>query len=472
MPFTESEVELLSNFGLTGNQAKVYMTIVRLGLTTVGQIAKVSKVRREDVYRVLPKLEKCGLIERVLGAPIQIRATPVEEALSILIKREQESAKRKVSELMLQKDVLLKEFKERARTKLTSEQRPQFALLQGDLIANKIITMIKTANKEIDIMVPRESAIRFAQSYQEQLQKAAKGNVRIRILSEIPEYEDSLLRMVQSYTSRTAVPGLKCLDDIPCQCLIVDFKQMLIATSKEALWERNNSLWTDNKDLVGIMQRNFEDMWHNAVSIRTIETTGVSEKVSHFISELRPTSHAIFVYESSEAKRNILFTYLKVGLENGEAAAYVAAEEPPSQIREAMNRFGIDVEKFEKAGALRVYQYTEVYIVDGKFNALRTIGLWNKMFNEALTKGFRGLRVTGEMSCFFKHGMVQELLEYEKALHRILDVPMIAVCAYNSKLLNQTRDPVNLYTELVRAHGTVLFTGIDNKFGRIQIRTA
>jgi hypothetical protein len=27
-----------------------------------------------------------------------------------------------------------------------------------------------------------------------------------------------------------------------------------------------------------------------------------------------------------------------------------------------------------------------------------------------------------------------------------------------------------LYTELVKAHGTVLFTGIDNKLGKIEIR--
>jgi len=74
------------------------------------------------------------------------------------------------------------------------------------------------------------------------------------------------------------------------------------------------------------------------------------------------------------------------------------------------------------------------------------------------------------MACFFKHNLVRELIEYEKTLHKVLDIPMIAICAYNANILNKSKDPINLYSELARAHGTVLFTGIDNKLGRMEIR--
>jgi len=87
----EKAAEMLSDFGLTRNQAKVYIATAQLGLSSVGQISKLSKVRREDVYRVLPKLEKRGLIEKLLGTPTKIRATPIKEAIAILIKREEES---------------------------------------------------------------------------------------------------------------------------------------------------------------------------------------------------------------------------------------------------------------------------------------------------------------------------------------------------------------------------------------------
>jgi len=91
------------------------------------------------------------------------------------------------------------------------------------------------------------------------------------------------------------------------------------------------------------------------------------------MEELRPTNHLKFVYDSAEAKYNVLFNYLKVGLDNGEAGVYVATDENPGQIREAMKRFGIKVEKYEETGALHIFGYEDVYIIDGKFNTTTTV---------------------------------------------------------------------------------------------------
>jgi len=69
----DEDTVLLIGLGLSLNQARVYLAILQLQ-KTAGQIAKFSKVRREDVYRILPTLEKMGLIERWLGKPTEIRA--------------------------------------------------------------------------------------------------------------------------------------------------------------------------------------------------------------------------------------------------------------------------------------------------------------------------------------------------------------------------------------------------------------
>src|SRR5674476_1088370 len=85
---SDENTDLLLGLGLTLNQAKVYLAVLKLEKTTVGQVAKYSKVRREDVYRTLPSLEKMGLIERLLGKPTEIRATPISDALSLLVSEE------------------------------------------------------------------------------------------------------------------------------------------------------------------------------------------------------------------------------------------------------------------------------------------------------------------------------------------------------------------------------------------------
>jgi len=119
----ERNVEMLIDFGLTGNQARVYLAIARLKLATVGQISKISKVRREDVYRILPKLEKMGLVEKLLGKPTKIRATPVEEALSVLIKHEEDTARERVSTLKAKTKTFLA-F--RASAEIRSGRKSQF----------------------------------------------------------------------------------------------------------------------------------------------------------------------------------------------------------------------------------------------------------------------------------------------------------------------------------------------------------
>jgi len=72
--------------------------------------------------------------------------------------------------------------------------------------------------------------------------------------------------------------------------------------------------------------------------------------------------------------------------------------------------------------------------------------------------GFKGLRVTGETACFFDRAKVKELPECEKTLHRVLEFPMMATCAYDSNLTAGERT-AELFLELIRSRSTVIFAG-------------
>jgi hypothetical protein len=190
------------------------------------------------------------------------------------------------------------------------------------------------------------------------------------------------------------------------------------------------------------------------------------------LEQLKTSNHVILVYDSPEAKRDVLFSYLKMGLENGEAGIYLARDETPNEIRKAIRQFDRKMEKYEETGALRILGYEDIYIINGKFNPETTINLWKKLQDESKAKGFPVMRVTGETACFLKHNLTEELLNYERQLHRTLELPVIAICAYDAKMLNKKRDPINLYTELVRMHSEILFTDMENKIRKIEVRNA
>jgi len=390
---------MLSSFGLTHNQAKVYIAIAQLGIAS------------------LPKLEKMGLIEKILGTPTKIRAIPMEEALYVLIEREQEIANKRVSGLMSKKDEILKHYKRFSME--TISEGTHFSLVSGrEGIMSKELAMVKKAESAISIVTSRDKFTQFFNNYDQALKKATNRGIKVRMILNVTEHADPIM------------------------------------------------------SLVVLLQKNFEGLWHASVELKNIKTEAVAEKLIHVLKDLRPTNHVIILYESPEAKYNVLFNYLRVGLENGEAAVYIASDENPSQIRDAMKRFDIEVEKNEKTGALRILGYNDHYIIEGKFNAAITMGLMKKMYDEALTKGFKGYRIAGEMGCFFKHNLVQELVDYERTLHRAFDLPIIGVCAYNSDMVIKAGNPMDLYNELLKAHGTVLFSGLDKELGKIEIRKA
>jgi hypothetical protein len=182
------------------------------------------------------------------------------------------------------------------------------------------------------------------------------------------------------------------------------------------------------------------------------------DKIIEFVKNMDLREHVVLLYINPEDKRDCLFTYLKAGLDRGQAVAYVTSQESTEDIKKAMVKFDIDVERCEQSGALRVIDYRDWYMIGGDFDISKTMGLWRKLLEASKTKGFKGLRVTGEMACFFERDMVDKLMEYEHTLHRVLDLPMMAICAYDVTLFTK-KEWFNVLIELLNTHSTTIMLG-------------
>ncbi len=255
---------MLSDFGLTHNQAKVYIALAKLGLASASEASKVSNVRREDIYRILPKLEKMGLIERILGNPIKVRATPIKEALSLLIKRERDIANRKVSALNAKKDECLKLFKAYKVKPISKEAH--FALIsRGDAIVDRALTMIKKSEREIALVTSKDKFIQIFTDYGRSVKKALRKGVEVQvILQDVFEHEDLIQRIMEEYKSSGGSFDLKYTNQPSGHYMIVDYNQAIIGTSTKVPIAENPHLWTNDNDLVGLFQKDFESIWHDS----------------------------------------------------------------------------------------------------------------------------------------------------------------------------------------------------------------
>jgi len=179
------------------------------------------------------------------------------------------------------------------------------------------------------------------------------------------------------------------------------------------------------------------------------------------LENLKICDHGVFFYRTPEEKRQVLFNFLKTGLDRDEGTIYVAGDEDPRMIRKAMLNFGLDVKVLEREGLLKVINYDEWYITHGKIEMSNIMASWKKAYEDALERGLKGLRACGEMGCFFRHNLVEELIEYEKALGRKLKIPMAALCSYSLDHTELLKG--NSFYDLVKSHGHVVSPGFAGK---------
>ena len=177
-------------------------------------------------------------------------------------------------------------------------------------------------------------------------------------------------------------------------------------------------------------------------------------KTLDYVRDLETGGHGIFFYRNPHEKHEVLFNFLQAGLQKGEGAVYVAAQETSKQIRGHMEDFGLSVKALERDGVLRIFDYDDWYIIDGEVNMPHTMMLGMRVFEEAMEIGLKGLRGCGEAACFFEHKKEEELVEFELMIGRKLDLPQTALCAYDVKHAESLEE--KLFFSLIKAHGPVV----------------
>ena len=256
----DENTDLLLGLGLTLNQARVYLTILRLERTAVGQIARFSKVRREDVYRILPSLENMGLIERLLGKPTEIRATPISDALTFLLAEEKIKSDERLSGMKSRVQMLsLKDWKQ----PLPGEESIYILITEKKAILAKTSELISNSRKEVALIADKGRIILVLSQFSDELKQALRKGVQIRLLFEGESPKGLLKEKVEKIIAGVSVHARFHREALN-HFLMSDDKEALITTSKESGLGESPSLWTNNCNLIGVLRTGFESDWKKA----------------------------------------------------------------------------------------------------------------------------------------------------------------------------------------------------------------
>ncbi len=456
-------VDLLVDLGLSPNQAKVYLSTAKKGPATISEIAEHSGVRREEIYRLLPDLERIGLVERLMGKPMRLITPDVDAAMATIIRHERARARERISE-MIDKTAQIEDYLSKTGPNVQKESSIQdnFVLLvEKDPIRTKLHEMIIGAKTRIAVYYSRPNLVWLLSTQSELLIDAASKGVKIKLLSTPTNGKDRIPKIIQRRFSGNPNVELKYMTGIFANFVIVDEREAMIVTTSSHQPNAHN-LYTANSTLVSLIQEVFNGSWRSSPNWKTLEGIVITKLQHDTIYNYGHPRNMLLVHLTGKRKYTVISKLIKDNMKNNRSVLYICSKSQSESARIALSKDGIDDSKPATVGSFKMVDFSDFVISDGKFSMDKAIDVWDDFYFQANDMGLVGIMAIFDMQFFFDSDMDEHILEFEKALNKFLDVHMTALCVYNENSLLKVTDPFGFYTKIIAEHDEII-TEIDEK---------
>ena len=262
MATNDEAIDVFVKLGLTQLQARTYFALAKLGTAEVSYISKYSNVARQDIYRIMPTLQKIGLAEKVISTPVTFKATPWKNGISLLLERRtQEQA-----ELEKRTKTLFAALEEKT---VSTENNPDFQftiLYDRNLFLKRMETAILEAKESKYEIMPSASVKIMTFYHLKAMAKAQKKGVKFRIIIDKPD--SNTLESVQSLKQNLQCELKYVSTPVQVASIIYDHTEVNIRITADSLVP---SLWTNNSQVVRLAEIYFESMWKEAKPLDELE---------------------------------------------------------------------------------------------------------------------------------------------------------------------------------------------------------
>jgi len=252
-------VETLTRLGLSHRQARVYLALLISGTSTAKAISRVSKVPRQDIYTVMPALEKMGLCEVAIAKPAMFRATPLRKGVELLMQHK----RAEYEEMQVKTTNLLDELEHYNRGTRFQEDKTEFFLLPK--MQERVLMIeeaINNATSAVDSFTTPKIFRQVLVSSKETLMKTLKRGITFRFLVEDLKSRDSQLEIPQAALKNPHFEIRYVTVPVPAAAVLIDKKEVFFGTTID--FQNATYLWSNNPYLVGIIQNHFETIWNSA----------------------------------------------------------------------------------------------------------------------------------------------------------------------------------------------------------------
>lgn len=160
---------------------------------------------------------------------------------------------------------------------------------------------------------------------------------------------------------------------------------------------------------------------------------------------------------SEDRRRQVLYNFVKGGLERNMGVYYISFKETTEEIISGMSDFGINVANFKREGSLIITKWEKVTL--GKIPVPNEIMCtWNSVADRFLKSGKAGCRICSDMDYFTEKKMKDKLLDLEFVIHSRAELGTTLLSAYDySKIVEIDEGQLLIY--LLETHEYAIISG-------------
>jgi PAS domain S-box-containing protein len=142
-------------------------------------------------------------------------------------------------------------------------------------------------------------------------------------------------------------------------------------------------------------------------------------------------THFCQFYRIKQDLIDILVPYFKAGLDSNEFCIWITSEPlDVTEVKEAMKSAVKDFDEYLQRGQIEIIPYNEWYLLDGTFNDDRVLAGWVSKLEQALIKGYAGMRLTGN-TLWLERDHWRAFTEYEAKVNDVIGkYKMLVICTY------------------------------------------
>jgi hypothetical protein len=151
------------------------------------------------------------------------------------------------------------------------------------------------------------------------------------------------------------------------------------------------------------------------------------------VGDLPWGSHFCQFYRTQQDMIDIVVPYFRAGLEQNEQCIWVTSDFLTTEDALAALERGVPgFAQYLAKGQIEVFPYTDWYLIGGSFDLDRTLAMWMVKHDEALKRGFAGLRVTGNPYWIDNKKDWDDFATYEAAINRVIGgTKLLVLCTYS-----------------------------------------